>query len=182
MRQVFYCLGAGAVALVGVEVGAVMLMDFAVAGARTDLAPAGVAIDRRAKSDALELGVFPVDPEHSISTVEVIGLTQAAIVYRDREGNILFRTDPLATTTVVVRGVRLPQVTVRETAGAPANPVIMPPQSQSKRPTTTPDKPAVKLPDGCEPASSPLSLSGSSAERARCLTALPVPARFASLH
>jgi hypothetical protein len=71
-------------------------------------------VNREAKSDAL-----PV-PAHSqeraeIKSVEVIGLRGASIVYRDRGGNVLFQTDPLANVTVVSKNVELPEVTIRET-------------------------------------------------------------------
>ena len=167
MRKVFLCLVAGVAALAMADVAAVMVTDFAIAGAQPD---AGVksAVNRRGKTNALELGVFPSPSEHTIATIEVIGVSNAAIVYRDRKGQVLFHTDPLSNTTVVVRGVPLPEVTVRETARAPAQPVVIQPEPAAKSAPPAPTK--VKLPDGCEPASSPLSPSGLSAERARCLT------------
>jgi hypothetical protein len=56
-----------------------------------------------------------VQPRSEIKTVEVIGVRDASIVYRDRSGNILFQTDPLANVTIVTKNVDLPEVTIRET-------------------------------------------------------------------
>jgi hypothetical protein len=72
------------------------------------------AVNREAKSDALPV---PANPQEraEIKSVEVVGLRGASIVYRDRSGNILFQTDPLANVTVVTKNVELPEVTIRET-------------------------------------------------------------------
>ncbi len=53
--------------------------------------------------------------EKRIAVVEVVGVHDAAIVYRDREGRVLFSTDPVANVTVVTKNLLLPEVTVRET-------------------------------------------------------------------
>src|SRR5262245_40925618 len=47
-----------------------------------------------------------------VTTVEVVGVQDAAIVYRDRDGRVLFQTDPLSNVTVISKGFVLPQVTV----------------------------------------------------------------------
>src|SRR6266487_6204674 len=49
-----------------------------------------------------------------IGTVEIVGLRDTAIVYRDREGRILFGNDPLTNTTIAVKNLDLPEVTVRD--------------------------------------------------------------------
>jgi hypothetical protein len=49
-----------------------------------------------------------------IAVVEVVGIRDAAVVYRDRSGRELFRTDPVANVTIVAKGLVLPQVSIRE--------------------------------------------------------------------
>jgi hypothetical protein len=73
-----------------------------------------VQVNRERKGDALPVPVNTQD-RSEIKTVEVIGVRDASIVYRDRGGNILFQTDPLANVTVVTKNVDLPEVTIRET-------------------------------------------------------------------
>jgi hypothetical protein len=76
------------------------------------------SVDRSAKTNRLPANASAPAPfnERRIAVVEVIGVRDAAIVYRDREGRVLFSTDPVANVTVVTKNLRLPEVTVRETA------------------------------------------------------------------
>lgn len=50
-----------------------------------------------------------------ITTVEVIGIRDVAIVYRNRAGEVVFFTDPVNNITAIAKGVELPEVTIRET-------------------------------------------------------------------
>jgi hypothetical protein len=88
------------------------------------------------------------DVKRVVTSIEVVGVDDAAIVYRDRDGNVLYRTDPVRNVTVVAKGVRLPEVTVRQDGRSPTTSI----------PVNVPDanKPA-KLPIGCEPAASPIA-------------------------
>lgn len=101
-----------------------------------------------------------------VTAIEVIGVDDMSIVYRDRDGNILYRTDPVTNVTVIAKGVKLPEITVRQGERSPATPV----------PVTVPDagKPA-KLPIGCEPAASPIAAPELSHLTGRCLAALEPP-------
>jgi hypothetical protein len=83
-----------------------------------------------------------------IVAIEVVGLKDAAIVYRDRDGRVLFRTDPLTNATVVVRGVSLPEVTIREHRGRSVAPVPVDVRPNGER---------TRVPVGCDPAISPLA-------------------------
>jgi hypothetical protein len=51
-------------------------------------------INRNSKSDAMPKVANTQTPRR-ITSVEVVGVEDAAIVYRDRDGNILFKTDPV---------------------------------------------------------------------------------------
>src|SRR5689334_7387208 len=71
-------------------------------------------VNRTMKSDRLAISQ-PRGATRTVATVEVIGVHDAAIVYRDRDGRLLFQTDPVSNVTVVSKGFVLPQLTVRET-------------------------------------------------------------------
>jgi hypothetical protein len=104
-----------------------------------------------------------------IKFVEVIGVRDAAIVYRDREGNVLFQTDPLANVTIVSKNIELPEITIRETESTKVERIPVDGASPSK-------------PHGCESAfarPSPESLTRTSS---RCITALPERTAVAQLH
>jgi hypothetical protein len=102
-----------------------------------------------------------------VTSIEVVGVDDASILYRDRDGNILYRTDPVRNVTVIAKGVKLPEVTVRQGDRSPTTPV----------PMTVPDagKPA-KLPIGCEPAASPIASPHLSHLSGLCLAALDTDA------
>lgn len=116
-----------------------------------------MTVNREGKGDALPV-LSAIQPRPEIKTVEVIGVRDAAIVYRDRSGNILYQTDPLANVTIVTKNVDLPEVTIRETESTEIERI---PAEKTGR--TTP-------PDGCESAfarPSPESLTRTSS---RCVT------------
>jgi hypothetical protein len=105
------------------------------------------------------------------------GAPDTAIVYRDRDGKVLFQTDPLSNTTVVAKDVMLPEVTVRENHRVVVTTVpIMAPGHTARGPTPsveTSSRPAPggpRLPIGCDPAFSPLANSASLNFAGRCLS------------
>jgi hypothetical protein len=122
-------------------------------------AETALSINRAGKSDALPVTLAKAArPE--IKFVEVIGVRDAAIIYRDREGNVLFQTDPLANVTIVSKNVELPEVTIRETEATKVERLPIESSGPAK-------------PHGCESAfarPSPESLTRMSS---RCITALP---------
>jgi hypothetical protein len=73
------------------------------------------SIVRDSKTDALPMP-RNTHERAEIKSVEVVGIRDAAIIYRDRAGNVLFRTDPVANVTIVAKNVDLPEVTIRDTA------------------------------------------------------------------
>lgn len=127
-----------------------------------------------AKADRLSANApsFPNEPR--VSVVEVVGVRDAAIVYRDRDGRMLFSTDPVANVTVVTKNLVLPEVTVKETAQSqieriPAEKVRGPKESQ----------PAPK--EGCESGLSPDLSPNAPLGKGRCIVKLNSPNGFASL-
>jgi hypothetical protein len=127
-------------------------------------------VNRAVKGDRLAGPTASRSDEPTIATVEVIGVHDAAIVYRDRDGRELFRTDPLRNVTVISKGFVLPQLTLRETPqSTPAR--IEPPRELEAAPS---------MPIGCEPLASPIADPNLSRITGRCLSQrddAAVPAR-----
>lgn len=130
-------------------------------------------INRNNKSDAMPKAANTEAPRR-ITSVEVVGVEDAAIIYRDRDGNILFKTDPVSNVTVVTKGVVLPEVTIRELAHSAVQVVPL----EGIRPILSPTAPG----DGCE-SSVTAHTAGEALARvpSRCITGLENSFRFASL-
>jgi hypothetical protein len=73
------------------------------------------SVNRAAKGDRLAAPRPRHGDESTVTTVEVVGIHDASVIYRDREGRILFQTDPVNNRTIVSKGFVLPELTVRET-------------------------------------------------------------------
>ena len=116
-----------------------------------------------------------------IATVEVIGLRDAAIVYRDREGRELFRTDPVSNVTIVTKGLMLPEVTVREHANSTVKPMkpTQPVVRDAPEERTTPAPKRLKVPVGCEPSFSPVAQPSMAHHTGRCMAAAEAPTQMA---
>jgi hypothetical protein len=121
---------------------------------------AHIAVNRAAKGDRLA----PVRPsaQSTVATIEVVGVRDAAIIYRDRDGNVLYRTDPVSNVTVIAKGVKLPDLTVRQDAGSSATPIPI------KVIEKTGDM--SKMPIGCEPMVSPIASPRLSHLTGRCIS------------
>lgn len=122
---------------------------------------APTSVNRAAKSDRIIPPRLYRGDETTVSTVEVVGIRDAVIVYRDRDGRVLFQTDPLKNVTVISRGFVLPQLTVRETSRSPAAPVEAPRQIHQTSPA---------IPVGCEPLASPIAQPTLAHLTGRCLS------------
>jgi hypothetical protein len=175
MRTLVLCLTGAAAGIMAFNVVA-PAAGTALLAATTASAP---NVDRTAKSGRNSVPVRLVEKK-IVSTVEVIGVGQAAVIYRDREGRLLFSADPVQNTTVVMRDTDLPQLTVRSWEADAAGPAMLKVERPAAPAAPHPAGLDEQLPHGCEPASSPLSPSGSSALRARCMASL-LPARVAAI-
>jgi hypothetical protein len=154
---------------------------FTAANAEPGAAKIRQAVDRQQKSDRLAPARAAGTERPVITSVEVVGLRDAAIVYRDRDGRMLFRSDPVSNATVIAKGVALPQVTVKDTAQSDVSTV---PAAPPPAPAILPTAGEQKVPVGCDPAFSPLHSSARSNVTGRCIAdAAPLaPAqRLASL-
>lgn len=131
-------------------------------------------INRGNKADALPK-VANSDAPKRITTVEVVGVEDAAVVYRDRNGNVLFKTDPVSNVTIVTKGVVLPEVTISELAESTVQVVPL----EGIRPTLSPTAPG----DGCE-SSVTAHTAGEELARtpSRCITELPNSTTIAAVN
>jgi hypothetical protein len=159
--------------LVAVTVGALLLVDAAYRILPSDQAIAGTSatLDRTNKGDRASRAAAVVQEQKRITTVEVVGVRDAAIIYRGRDGHVLFSTDPLANVTVVVKNIALPEVTVRETSQSEVNVL----------PLERPAAPKAQLSEGCESAVSAVTTPTLAGVASRCLAATKAGAAFASL-
>ena len=105
--------------------------------------------------------------EIPVVEVEVNGRLDAAITLRDRDGQVLYRADPINHLTTVAK--RAPARV------APAPPAA---ESESTAPTASPEAP---MPDGCEGAFSPYAAPRMAHVIGRCISALPQSVHVASL-
>jgi hypothetical protein len=119
-------------------------------------------VNRAVKVDRIVAPRTNVDGVRSVATVEVVGVHDAAIVYRDRDGRVLFQTDPLSNVTVISKGFVLPQLTVRETPHSTPARIEVPHNLDA----------APALPIGCEPLASPIAEPSLARVTGRCLSAL----------
>jgi hypothetical protein len=127
-----------------------------------------------ARADRMPVSASAPSGEKRIATVEVVGVRDTAIVYRDRQGRVLFSTDPLANMTVVTKNLLLPEVTVRETAESEIERV---PVEKTRAPGS--DKPP--SPEGCESGLSPDISPTVPTAKNRCIVEIESKSAVASL-
>ena len=96
---------------------------FFVAGS---FAPDVLSMSPLAQSDTLRLamagstkgdrvaGPVPAGNPASVSIVEVVGVTDAAVILRDRDGRVLYKSDPRTGVTTFARNTELPVLTLKE--------------------------------------------------------------------
>jgi hypothetical protein len=118
-------------------------------------------VNRVVKADRIAAPRTSADGTRAVVTVEVVGVHNAAIVYRDRDGRVLFQTDPLSNITAISKGFVLPQVTVRETPRSTPAPIMVPPHNIDAAPA---------MPVGCDPVASPIVEPALARLTGRCLS------------
>lgn len=121
---------------------------------------ASPTVNRERKTNALPTSAA-VQSRNTITTVEVVGVRNASIVYRDRSGNVLFQTDPLANVTIVTKNVELPEVTIRETESTEVERIPAEETGMSAPP------------QGCESAFARPAPESLTRTPSRCVTTLP---------
>jgi hypothetical protein len=106
-----------------------------------------------------------------ITSIEVVGLSHTAIVYRDRDGRLLFKSDPMSNVTLVAKDVVLPQVTIRDDQNTDVAPISVPGAASEP----------VPLADGCDSAVSPLAAPVLARQPSRCIAAIDGGTQWAAL-
>jgi hypothetical protein len=111
-----------------------------------------------------------------VSVVEVVGGRHQVVFYRDREGHVLFTSDPRRSVTRAVKDVVLPQVTIRDDANTP----VIPQNTESPRVSPPATSQPGPLAPGCEPAVSPLAAPVLARQPSRCVALLDGLAKWAA--
>jgi hypothetical protein len=125
-----------------------------------------VTVDRARKGDR-EPQPAITRRVRTIAVVEVVGLPNPSIVYRDSDGQVLFHADPANRTTVIAKETLVPEITIRGTAGTavvPAGTAVVPARQAPQAP---PRPRGLKF--GCDPAFSPLTVPAEANMTSRCL-------------
>ena len=104
-----------------------------------------------------------------ISTIEIVGVQDVTIIYRDADGRELFRTNPLSNTTITARDIVLPALTVRDSGNSGAAPTTV----------DVPPRRDAELPVGCESPFSPYADPKAPKTAGRCLSEAPVERQLA---
>jgi hypothetical protein len=117
-----------------------------------ELALQATPVNRAVKADRLA----PARAQRSEETAATLENRDAATIYRDREGRVVFQADQLSKVTVISKGFVLPQLPVRETRRTP---VTTPASSEQRKP----------VPIGCDPLASPISQPQLARLTGRCL-------------
>ena len=126
-----------------------------------------------AKGDRLAWPAASVRPA-TVSTVELVGVARATVILRDRNGEVLYRADPLSGITTVAKNADLPIITLKEEVRAPA---MQHPAAPQREGTELPadQKPKRRNPVGCLGDVSPLAKAGADRTPSLCLAVLDRP-------
>jgi hypothetical protein len=133
--------------------------------ASTSSERAATLVNRSRKGDRLAPARRASSGAPAIAAVEIAGLRDTPIVHRDRDGTVLFQTEPFSNTIVVAKDVVSRPVLVTTV------PIVAPGQTaHGSTPPSPPTARGPKLPIGCDPAFSPLASSASLNFAGRCLS------------
>ena len=120
------------------------------------------------KGDRLAVWSNDIQP-NTVSIVEVVGLTQATVILRGDDGEILYRADPRSGTTTFSKNTQLPVLTLKEEMRSPAAqhpPVIR--REGNEQPSTE----KRRTPVGCVGDVSPLARASANRMPSLCLASL----------
>lgn len=127
-----------------------VLASFVVSGtaqgtdARVAVASAG--LERSGKGDR-GLVATPARAASRVTSVELVGVTNTTVILRDREGTVVFQSDPVTNTTLVGKDVDIPTVTVKEVADSATQPQPARRRETREEPARSPKR---AMPVGCE--------------------------------
>jgi hypothetical protein len=150
--------------LVGMAGTAVLLASLAPVALGPEQTGAQQASVENVRSDRLARPI-PAKTRASVSSVELVGVSNATVILRDRNGVVLFQSDPLTNTTLIAKDVDLPVVTLKEEG---TSPVVQQP-IPSREGNESPPAMRTKSVPGCETAVSPLARAGRDRKPGLCL-------------
>jgi hypothetical protein len=174
--------GGMAAAVIAVCLGLV-LGGVELPGGSGSMSTSTTSVNREAKADMLPVNPAAAPRANRISVIEVIGVSDAAVVYRDRGGQLLFKTDPLSNMTVIAKNTVLPEVTVRESDTSEVIPVPVEPKQNPAAVREVPNGAAERrIPEGCESSFSTFIVPSQKNKAGRCLSSLEDTRKFAALN
>jgi hypothetical protein len=106
----------------------------------------------------------------AVSIVELIGVANAAVILRDHDGKVLYKSDPRTGITFFARDTDLPVVTVKEEVQDPV--AQHPARRQEGNETPQQQKPKSRNPVGCMGDVSPLAKASANRMPSLCLALL----------
>lgn len=110
--------------------------------------------------------------QNTVSIVEIVGLTQATVILRGSDGEVLYRSDPRSGTTTFSKNTELPILTMKEVVRSPE--VQHPPVTRREGSEET-RKPKRITPVGCMGDVSPLARASANRMPSLCLASLEHP-------
>jgi hypothetical protein len=152
---------------------------FFVAGS---FAPASFTMSPLIQSEALALAgavsskgdrisaPIPASKPVAVSIVELVGVANAAVILRDQDGKVLYKSDPRTGTTTFARDTDLPVVTLKEEVKSPV--AQHPTRRQEGNETPQERKPKNRNPIGCTGDVSPLAKASGNRMPSLCLAFL----------
>lgn len=116
---------------------------------------------------------LPASSRESVSIVELVGVSQATVILRGRNGEVLYRSDPQSGITAFSKNTDLPVITLKEETQGPAvqHPVIR--REGTEMPQE--QKPKRRNPVGCMGDVSPLAKASADRTPSLCLAQLEQP-------
>jgi hypothetical protein len=106
----------------------------------------------------------------TVSIVELVGVTEAMVILRDRDGKVLYKSDPRLGTTIYARDTDLPVVTLKEDLQTPV--AQHPVRRQEGNEAPGEQKQKSRKPVGCMADVSPLAKGSSDRMPSLCLAFL----------
>jgi hypothetical protein len=127
-------------------------------------------VQASAKADRLQAPVAAQD-RLTVSVVEVVGVSRATVILRDRNGQVLYSADPDGGTTTFAKDTDLPVITLREEdRGSTVQQHPAARREGNEAPSTTPQK--RRNPVGCLGDVSPLARASADRSPSLCLALL----------
>jgi hypothetical protein len=147
--------------------------------------PASFNMASLAQSEALSQNTSPQQPPvkgdrvagpvaagnlATVSTVELIGVSQAIVILRDRDGRVLYQSDPHSGVTTFARNTDLPIVTLKDEVQRPV--AQHPAHRQEGNEAPQEQKQKRRNPIGCMGDVSPLAKASANRMPSLCLALL----------